>query len=401
VLRLDEGTAKRTGLALASAVPAVDGTAVTSAGWQWGAQLEVAIGRLLKGPTVREVAALARAGTAPGAENFFRVDGGRVEAGAGSPILDASGTVVAVALDVPIRDTVAALAMPAAALKSALLAAQPQLKPLAELPKPLWPARPLRLAGSPVTPAEFAAAVAKLKTAMTCPDCHGTGKMGNADGGGMWGRFLDSIPCRTCHGETIAVNDAMLKLLMALCEQGTRTVWAPPGDERARAAVRAAAADVIRVIGSAQYHFRDRLGDAAGAGLDSASFAVPFGLVVHAQVGKGLDGPDGRYLLLKPSHGSTSVAVRADDLTNLGTKGSMSIHKEPAEGSWILLVGTALARFKAEDARAVFVLPMEWLPATAPPSPPAPRRFDRGPGSGPGSGPGPGPGPGPGGRRFW
>ncbi|MCX5675662.1 MAG: trypsin-like peptidase domain-containing protein [Planctomycetota bacterium] len=364
VLRVEGDASPRKGLPLAAALPPLDGTAsVAAAGWQWGSQLDVVTGRLCKGPTIREVAALTRVDTPPGVDAFVRIDGGRT-ACAGAPVFDSAGTVVAVTLEVTVHNTSAALAMPASSLRSALLVAQPQLKPLADLPKPLWPSRLLRLAGKPAWAGDCASAVSTFKMAMTCPTCKGRGKV-QGPSSSMWSYSMYSyVPCPRCHAETCWAQASVVKALAPAVEGATRTFWAPVADDNSRTAARATGAEVIKSLATAGRHYQ--FGHARLQANDLISGPLPQGVLVHAEVQKKIDGPDGRYVVLAPRNGSMPVLVRVDDLVAPGAKSTVTARKEPADGTWIFLAGTAIARLPGPDPKGVFILPLEWTPATMP-----------------------------------
>ncbi|MBE3096320.1 MAG: hypothetical protein IMZ44_04230 [Planctomycetes bacterium] len=372
VLRMEGDASPRKGLPLAAALPPLDGTAsVAAAGWQWGSQLDVVTGRLCRGPTIREVAALTRVDTPPGVDAFVRIEGGRT-ACAGAPVFDSAGTVVAVTLEVTVHNTSAALAMPASSLRSALLGAQPQLKALADLPKPLWPSRLLRLAGKPATVGDCASAVSTFKMAMTCPTCKGRGKVQGMSSS-MWSYSMYSyVPCPLCHAETCWAQQSVVKALAPAVEGATRTFWAPVADDNSRTAARKTGAEAIKSLATAGRYYQ--FGHARLQANDLISGPLPQGVLVHAEVQKKIDGPDGRYVVLAPRNGSMPVVVRADDLAAPGAKSTVTARKEPADGTWIFLAGTAIARLAGPGPKGVFVLPLEWAPATMPIDPDPPRK---------------------------
>jgi ribosomal protein S27E len=377
LLRLPADAPKRQGLALAQGLPALEGNAtVVVAGWQWSRQFEVVTGRLYKGPLIKEVAALTRVDMPSGVDAFVRVDGGRLEGAAGAPVLDAEGTVLAVNLDVPIRNTIATLAMPATSLRTALMAAVPQLRPLSQLPKPLWPTRPLRTPGGPVTSQAFLGVISQFKTAVACQRCGGRGRIATpygGMGGGMgygYGYGDYTMPCPTCGGETVVFNEAALKLLGTVAEQGTSTVWAPVVDERVRTKVRSGAQDTLVTLAGYGNHFQRELASAAASALESRGLVFPAGMAFKARVSRLQDGPDGRYLFITPQHTNATVAVRVDDLVPPPGKG-LPPRKEPAEGSWILVAGTILGRCAADGRPSLFLLPLEWMTVPAPAGAPA------------------------------
>jgi hypothetical protein len=384
LLRLPEDAPKRQGLGLAKALPPVEGNAaVVVAGWQWGRQFEVVVGRLCKGPLIKEVAALTRVDTPAGVDAFVRVEGGRLDGAAGSPVLDADGTVLAVNLEVPIRNAMATLAMPATSLRTALMAAAPQLKPLSELPKPLWPARSLRAPGGPVTDKAFAATVSKFKSSLSCQRCGGRGRVaiplggfgpgpggGGAGGGGYgygYGYGDYTMPCPVCFGETAVFNESAMKLIEGLAQDGTCSAYAPVMDERARAKIRASGQDVLVTLAGYGRRFQREFSNAAGSALDRGGLTLPAGMAVKVQVLKAQDAPDGRYFFFSFSYqrSNTTFIVRAEDLVPPAAKGA-AVRREPAEGSWIMMAGMILARCRADGRQVLFLLPFEWMPVAAP-----------------------------------
>ncbi|HUU10329.1 MAG TPA: hypothetical protein VM431_07280 [Phycisphaerae bacterium] len=176
------------GLGLASALPVLDGTGLmATVGWRWGDRLDVTAGRVVRGPTIQSVASRSHVVPPQGVDSFLRVDGGRIDAASGSPVLDADGTVVAVRLDVAAKGLTVALAMPAMVLRQSLLESTTELKPLADLPAPLWPVDTLRLPGEPTSLAEFTQASQRIADAMVCDTCKGKGTLSMGGGGGRWG----------------------------------------------------------------------------------------------------------------------------------------------------------------------------------------------------------------------
>jgi hypothetical protein len=373
VLRVEGLASPRAGLPLAAALPSpLDGSVtVAAAGWQFGSQLDVVTGRLLKGPAIREVAALTRVDASGGVDTFVRMDGPRLEA-PGSPVLDSAGTVVAVAMEVTIHETVAALAIPASSLRAALLGAAPQLKALSELPRPLWPSKMLRVVGAPAAAADCAGGVSGLKSAMTCSACGGQGKVRVMDTSSMYGySYYSYSPCPTCHGERVAVQKGLMKAVSPLVEGASRTVWAPAVDDRSRVAARAAGQEVVKALSTSGPYFQKAYAAAVAAELGRSDLALPQGVLVHAEVQKRVDGPDGRYLFLAPRDCPTPVLVRVDDLVAPGAK-TTAPRKEPAGQTWLILAGLAVSRFKGEGSQGLFVVPLEWAPAAPPQAPPKP-----------------------------
>jgi hypothetical protein len=156
----------------------------------------------------------------------------------------------------------------------------------------------------------------------------------------------------------------VVKALAQAVEGATRTFWAPVADEKSWKAARATGTEVIKSLAAAGRHFQYDHARLQGKGLMSG--AMPQGVVVHAEVQKKIDGPDGRYVILAPRNGAMPVVVRVDDLVAPGAKSTVTARKEPADGTWIFLAGTAIARLQGSGPKGVFVLPLEWTPATMP-----------------------------------
>jgi hypothetical protein len=334
---------------------------VVEVGLEWGDQLVAVIGRYWKGPAIKDAAAQPGIETTPGAENFVRPYGARIGGGNGLPVLDTSGTVVAVGFDVVFRNSILPVAVPAARLRAALLGAPPQLRPFAELPKPLWQAGRLRLVGNPATPADLGAAVSRLQMVLPCNKCRGRGYDADLIEDGYF-------PCPVCQGEKIMFTDPVLPAVAALVEKATRTAWAPGVDEKARVAARAAGLDAVNTLVSAGPNFQRAYATGAGRALDGAGTNLPAGVLFQAEVQKCVDGPDGQYLVLAPRNAKTLLAVRVDDLVAAGSKPPRPAPQVPAPNSWVFLAGVPVVPFKGGGIQGLFVLPTEWAAAAAAPS---------------------------------
>jgi len=389
-LRVDAEEPSHRGLSLAPSLPPLDGVApVGVIGWPWGKQLEAATGRVRRGPDIREVASRSNLQTPEGIDAFLRIEGARLSAVSGSPVVDGSGTVLAVRLDVAAPGLVLTLAMPAVSLRQSLLSAEPKLKPLSDLPRPLWPVDILRLPGVPPAPAEFLRTTQTVKTAITCGRCQGTGKIKMG-----WGWFERSdARCEACQGAGIAVRAEDFDKLAPWAEEGARAVWSAGQDGRSRAAVRTMGAEVLKSLAAVGRNFQLLFGS---EGVDLVKFppAMPHGIVLYCRVAESVDGPDGRYLFLESVNTPTLAAVRADDLVGHDDMGPTAGRSEPKVGTWFALAGAVLSRFDTGERRGVFVLPFEWAsyqPVAAEPG----REGNRRPGGGGGREPGRDPGRGP------
>jgi len=365
-LRVDAGEPLRRGLSLAPSLPPLDGVApVGVIGWQWGKQLEAATGRVRRGPDIRAVASRSNVETPEGIDAFLRIEGARLSAVSGSPVVDAAGTVLAVRLDVAAPGLVLTLAMPAVSLRQSLLSAEPKLKPLSDLPQPLWPVDILRLPGVPPTPAEFLRATQTVKMAIACERCKGTGKIRT---GGLLNRR--EVPCPACQGTGIVIHADDFDGLASWAEEGARAVWSAGQDGRSRAAVRTMGAEVLKSLAVVGRNFRLLFGS-KGADLVKFPPSMPHGIVLYCRVSESVDGPDGRYLFLESVNTRTLAAVRADDLVGHDDLGPTAGRGEPKVGAWFALAGAVLSRFDTGERRGVFVLPFEWTsyrPIAAKPS---------------------------------
>jgi hypothetical protein len=366
-LRVGASEPARRGLSLAPSLPPLDGVApVAVVGWQWGEQLEAVIGRVRRGPAIREVANRSSVETPEGIDAFLRIEGARLSAVSGSPVVDGSGTVLAVRLDVAAPGLVLTLAMPAVSFRQSLLSAEPKLKPLSELPRPLWPVDILRLPGAPPAQAEFLLATRTVKTVITCGRCKGTGKVST---GWAWlGR--SEVPCDACQGTGIIIRAESFGTLAPWAEQGARAVWSAGQDERSRAAVRTMGAEILKSLAVVGRNFQSLFGS-AGADLVKFPPTMPHGIVLYCRVLESVDGPDGRYLVLESANTPTLAAVRVGDLVGQDDLGPTAGRSEPKVGEWFALAGAVLSRFDTGNRHGVFVLPFEWTPYQ--PVVPAPR----------------------------
>jgi hypothetical protein len=412
-------TPLRPGLALAPALPPLETTGlVTAMGWRYGKQLEWVAGRVTRGPAIKEIAMRAHVETPTGVDAFLKMDGNRIDAASGSPVFDASGSVLAVRLEVQARDLSLALAIPAPSIRQALMGAPAELKALSAIPKPFWPAQILRVKGEPPTVAEFTRATQVIKDSLVCKACNGKGKAA----GGFLHRMMDgNAPCPVCQGDGIAIQEGVYSSLTQWAERGVQAVWAPTVDDRSRTAVRSSAFEIMRALATSHPNVRRMLGF-AGLGDIMRPGVMPRGAVFFARVRDIVDGPDGRYLILDasnppwdmggppwprgpggrdpgpgdpggrrtrtldapardaaggvvapppepprpPADRGFTVALRAVDVAALA-KGPAGNRREPEQGAWIVVAGSAVSGYRGGEYNGLAVLPLEWLPAPLPP----------------------------------
>lgn len=356
-LRVEAEAPGRTGLELAPEAPSGDaGPMMAAVGWPWCWALGTTSGHLVRGPLVKDLA--QRCGIAPpeAAEVFLRMEGVRLDAASGAPVVNAQGAVVAVKIDLAARGMAVSLAVSSAPFRATLLAAPPQLKPFSELPKPVWAVRLLRLPGEPPTPVEFAKATSAVRTGMVCPMCGGKPRKDT-------GRFgPPGWPCATCRGDGIAFTPALKALLSDVAIEGTRGIWAPLPDDRTRTAMRATGRDVLKTLTQSAQGFQTAL--ALGFWSDVAVWhpsTFPRGAIFYGEVHETVDGADGKYVFLGLQNSRDAVAVRADLLAEATGKAAGA--KEWTPGMQVALLGTAMGRFKAPSGeQGIYVLPFDWLP---------------------------------------
>ena len=347
-VRAGDGEPTRQGLSLAAALPALEGAEmVASAGWRWGDQITVTSGRVLRGPKIAEVASRSKVETPAGIDDFLRVDGGRIDAASGGPVLDAEGNVLAVRLDVAAKNMTLALAMPATTLRKSLLSTQPELKSLADLPEPLWPVHVLRLPGEPTDEKVLGRMSQAIQRAMVCNTCGGKGKVD--PGRWMFGR---DIGCPTCAGTGIRLTPEAYEMLTEWAIQGTRIVWAPGVSAQRRTLVRKMGVEMMGRMGKVGQAVRRILGFTGGVDLVQPPKAkMPYGILLYARIQEEVDGPDGKYLILEALNTRTRAAVRVEDLVGDGGLGPQPGHQVPKQDTWFALAGTVVSTFRTDGGR--------------------------------------------------
>jgi hypothetical protein len=348
----------RKGLPLAAEPPALgQAVLVSMAGYEWGERLEVRAGRLLPGPKIETVA--TRSGVTPpaGVEGFLRIEGDRLRAASGAPVTDADGRVLAVRLDVDAKGLTSVLAMPATTLRSSLLSATPELKPLTALPEPFWPVRLLRLPGEPVGLETFVKASQAMTRTLVCDRCRGKGEID--PGGWMYTR---NIPCPFCLGTGIRITPENLEGLNEWALQGTRVAWAPDIDARTRAQVRKIGVEMLARLAPVGRNLRRAIGFLGNLNTVQLKGGRPQGAILYAQVTDQVEGPDGQYLVLDAYNSRTPVTVRVEDLLGHDGRGPLPGRQVPGRGTWFALAATVVSEFNTGEVRGMYVLPFEWAP---------------------------------------
>ena len=391
-IRLGAGAPDREGLALASEIPALDeGLPVVRLGWRWAKESAAVSGRLVKGPAAADLGSLLGFDPPAGAPALLAAETPRFEGASGGPFLDKNGTVVGIALDVLGPKGVTGLVVPAPAVRQALLSAKPELKPLAELPKPVWPAPVCRLAGDPVQAAQFAQTVRALRVKARCGKCSGKGQItvdrvvGTQRVGGMVRKIIERRPetCPQCLGEGVLFTNGLYGTFAVMAEQGLRLVTFPGTEPPAIAAAWKNARGVLNGLNDVEVRFRDAFARAGQLDLADRAAALPRGSVLYAQVGEFFEGPDGRYVALMPYHSSVMLAMRVGESASAGLavlKAEAETPSTPATpgpaaadrpggsarplayGQWIIVAGVLDAEVKDAGRTFLHLLPFDWVP---------------------------------------
>jgi hypothetical protein len=320
---------------------------------------------------------------------FLAVNGARVPGAAGSPVLDAEGRVVAVWLELATSGGPADVAVPAPAVRRALLEAKPELKPLADLPQPLWPARVRSVAGESVPPARLAATVRSVKMRLQCDKCGGSGQVrvrrvtGARQRGGISYPVYAEVAetCPDCHGEGAVFRDGTYGYLATMAEQATRVCFDPDLDSKAREATLGGVREALSALADLKADGRRALLAAAQSlgGADS----WPRGIVVWAQVLEQADSPQGAYVVLAPSGAGQRLAARPPVESAAGTN-AQAAASPWLYGQWILVAGWAEGEVDLGGTRLVWMRPAAWIGAPSlgprPPRPGGPATDDNAPG---------------------
>jgi len=284
------------------------------------------------------------------------------EQASGSPVLDRTGDVVGVLLR--IAGVEKPLVVPASALRDALMASDRQLKPLAELPKPVWPIGVLPVVGKPSTAQNFAQAVRTIKVRSVCSKCNGKGTVtvrnlieSRVIGGFQRNTYKDEVQtCDSCQGEGVLFPDGLYAQFIRMAEAGTWLASAGGVEPKVRDAVFSSGLDVLRAIAKVGKSYRDDLAQEIKSDLSKGGTGGPHGMVVYAQVREAVDGPDGKYVLLSPQGAGTTFAAKADRLAAVAEVRGTRLD----EGRWVILAGLAMGPVSLGSRHATYVQPFAW-----------------------------------------
>jgi len=345
-LYLKPRASPRNGLAVVRTLPPPGCEAkVARMGWEQGHELRLAMGRLIAGPKMVELALRTGADVPRADWAFLRMVGADVAGLAGTPVLDDGGTVLGVRVHVMSRGVPAPLVVPATALWNALFSSERELKPLTELPQTAWTVPVLRVEGEPVAAPQFGRIVQGVRDSMVCRACNGKGRHIS-----MYYGYATT--CYACAGERIACVEGVYAELAKMAEECTRVAWAEGFESRFRKAILVEALERLTALAAAGPHFRLAWDTAVEADLRGTVDGFPRGIVVAGRVSNTINGPEGRYTFLETSRSSVPVAFCAAAVAKPNVPGPIGSPAEPKPGTWIVLGGAALGRFSTQGAPA-------------------------------------------------
>jgi hypothetical protein len=378
VIRVEKDVADKPGLTLSATSVGEGGSDAAVVGWRWAEELDVTGGRITNGVKAAALATRLKIAAPAGDLTFLEFDGGHVDAAPGSPILDRSADVVGVLLKVPGANR--PLVVPAGVLRGALLSAELRLKPLAELPKAVWPVAVQMIPGKPPTPQEFAQAVRAIRDRSRCTRCNGRGSIfvSRVTGTARIGAISQSVtqtfpePCLTCKGEGLVFKDGLYGMFKKMIE-GAMRLDGSDADAKAKEAAFNNVMELLKSLHKVGPTYRSALSAQAKADLVKTDLPYPRGALLYARVSGWVEGPDGRFTLLELEGGKEVLAARADSFQAIGDG------KSP-NGHWINLAGLIGGPVDLGEQHPIFIRPFGWAQAPSPePVKPAPEPDERPP----------------------
>jgi len=365
-LAVPEGK-ERAGLSLSTASGADNGgVPAVVVGWQYAESQEVVTGRLVNGITSAEAGGWCKVQPPAGAPTFLTVYAAAKPMATGAPAVDASGGVVGVV--VHLRGVDPVVAVPAGALRRALLSAQPSLKPLRDLPRPVWPVTVDCLQGKPVTPQAFAGSVRAVKMQSRCSKCRGTGKVmvkkvvGQQRVGGMTRNIVrtEAETCRTCGGDGIIFGRGLYDDYVRMAEGATRLASDPAVGENVLGAAVENISSLLDALSRVSGGYRNELADHGARDLARLKNKFPHGVVVYAQCLDTVDHKGRSYTYLSPVRSNVRLLAAADDLVRpLGDTAAKKA-AGPRPGDWIVLVGLARGSVAVGNQKALYLEMFGW-----------------------------------------
>ena len=363
VVQLEHPPAGAAGLTLADVSTAEGPVEATVVGWKWGQDLDLTVGRVGQPLAASVLAGWLKVEAPADAAAFLTFEGMRPDEASGSPVLDRGGGVMGVLLQVAGFNK--ALVVPSAALRKALLSSDRQLKPLSELPKPVWPIATAPAPGKPVAPGDFAQTVRTIKLRSRCSKCEGKGTVrverivGTTTMGGMTQKIIrtEDVTCTACRGEGVLLADGFYAQYVRMAEGGIWMALAGDVEQKARDAAFSNGLDVLRAIGKVGRRYRDALVQQACADLAKPPSGGPRGLVVFARVREWADGPDGRYVLFTTHKTKTLMAASAERMSAAGEPQGAKLDAD----RWIVLAGMVFGPVTLGDRKPLYVRPFAWV----------------------------------------
>ncbi len=362
-IQVDKPDEKRGGLSLSAAGGRED-VSVAVVGWRWAEELDVAVGSVKGVGSAADLATEVKVPLPTGAPEFLAFAPAHLDVASGAAVVDATGGVVGVFLQV--AGTGKQIVVPASALRNALLSAAAQVKPFSELPKAAWPVGVQGLAGKPMSGSTFTGLVRSIRTRSRCKTCNGSGQVtvskivGKRKVGGIVGNIIEKKPetCKACSGEGVICGDAMYGYFARMAEGAVRLMLAGDTDEKVQQAAIENGASLLASLGRIGKQYRDALVTQAREDLAKPDAAFPRGVVVYAQVAETVETPDGKVTRLMPFQSSRPLAVRADELAK--ALGGVANTAPAEEGDWIILVGLAEGEVSLDGKPAIFVRLFGW-----------------------------------------
>jgi len=362
------------GLSLSTAAGAADGgLPIAVVGWRHGAEIDLVTGRLADAVPAADLAAACGLKPPETGVTFNRLCAPAKGISVGAPLIDAGGGVAATLLHVSGIDGL--VAVPAAALRRALLGAEAKLQPLSELPAPVWPILVQTLPGDPMTPQQFAGAVRAVKLRSRCDKCRGDGKImvrkvvGTRRMGGMVRPVVQRVPkrCDECGGDGIVCKEGLYEFFARTAEGATRLGADPATPLAVMEAVINNSSALLSALRRVGNPYRRRLAEQAADDLGKGKGPFPRGVVVYAQRLETVKEGGRPYTFLRVYDSAVRLAVASEDLERaLGAEAASSRH--PAIGDWIVLVGLAREAVHVADQSAVYtsLFGWEWGPNLGP-----------------------------------
>ena len=365
VVKVEQLPAGLSGLALATAAAAEGPGEVTVVGHKWAQEPdkpEAITGQLSHAISSTDLAARLKIDPPKQSISFFNFSTINPEEASGSPVLDQSGSVVGILLRFAGADKPVVVSAPA--LWAAMVASDRQLKPLAELPKALWPVVVLPVPGKPATPQDFAQTLRLIKVRSQCANCKSKGTItvrtpsGTVSVGGMTRTLFkdETKTCPACKGEGLVFPDGLYAQYVRMAEGGAWMALAGGVDSKVRETVFANSVEVLKAVAKVGKGYRDDMIKAIKADLSKGGKAGPRGMVVYAQVRESVEGPDGQYVFLSPQGAEATFAARSDRMAAAAEVRG----KQPDQDRWIVFAGVAMGPVTLGSRQATYVQPFAW-----------------------------------------